>query len=56
MQVDNRYKGILYMLLAAMGFSLMGGASFCSCLQAATVSATVLLKQVSSAREAYPNP
>jgi drug/metabolite transporter (DMT)-like permease len=27
MKVDHRYKGILYMLLAAMGFSLMGGAA-----------------------------
>jgi drug/metabolite transporter (DMT)-like permease len=27
MAVDNRYKGIFYMLLAALGFSLMGGAA-----------------------------
>jgi len=27
MSVDPRYKGILYMLLAALGFSLMGGAA-----------------------------
>jgi drug/metabolite transporter (DMT)-like permease len=27
MRIDNRYKGILYMLLAALGFSLMGGAA-----------------------------
>ncbi len=27
MTVDSRYKGILYMLLAALGFSLMGGAA-----------------------------
>lgn len=27
MPVDSRYKGIFYMLLAAMGFSLMGGAA-----------------------------
>lgn len=24
---DERYKGIFYMLLAALGFSLMGGAA-----------------------------
>jgi hypothetical protein len=27
MQIDQRYKGILYMLLAAPGFSIMGGAA-----------------------------
>ena len=27
MAIDSRYKGILYMLLAALGFSLMGGAA-----------------------------
>ena len=27
MTIDNRYKGIVYMLLAALGFSLMGGAA-----------------------------
>lgn len=27
MSIDSRYKGIFYMLLAAMGFSLMGGAA-----------------------------
>jgi drug/metabolite transporter (DMT)-like permease len=27
MSVDSRYKGILYMLLAALGFSVMGGAA-----------------------------
>lgn len=27
MPVDTRYKGIMYMLLAALGFSLMGGAA-----------------------------
>jgi drug/metabolite transporter (DMT)-like permease len=27
MQIDNRYRGIFYMLLAALGFSLMGGAA-----------------------------
>jgi len=27
MPVDSRYKGIIYMLLAALGFSLMGGAA-----------------------------
>jgi drug/metabolite transporter (DMT)-like permease len=27
MPIDNRYKGILYMLLAALGFSVMGGAA-----------------------------
>ncbi len=27
MSIDSRYKGILYMLLAALGFSLMGGAA-----------------------------
>lgn len=27
MAIDNRYKGILYMLLAALGFSLMGGSA-----------------------------
>jgi drug/metabolite transporter (DMT)-like permease len=27
MPVDNRYKGIVYMLLAALGFSIMGGAA-----------------------------
>jgi drug/metabolite transporter (DMT)-like permease len=27
MPIDNRYKGIIYMLLAALGFSIMGGAA-----------------------------
>jgi len=27
MRIDNRYRGIFFMLLAAMGFSLMGGAA-----------------------------
>ena len=27
MSIDSRYKGIFYMLLAALGFSLMGGAA-----------------------------
>lgn len=27
MLVESRYKGIIYMLLAALGFSLMGGAA-----------------------------
>ena len=27
MPIDSRYKGIFYMLLAALGFSLMGGAA-----------------------------
>src|SRR5690606_8346381 len=27
MPVDSRYKGIIFMLLAALGFSLMGGAA-----------------------------
>ncbi len=27
MPVDKRYKGIFYMLLAALGFSVMGGAA-----------------------------
>jgi drug/metabolite transporter (DMT)-like permease len=27
MQIDRRYKGIFYMLLAALGFSIMGGAA-----------------------------
>jgi len=27
MNVNNRYRGIFYMLLAALGFSLMGGSA-----------------------------
>lgn len=27
MSIDSRYRGIFYMLLAALGFSLMGGAA-----------------------------